>query len=143
MFPLRLPSPCYVYTNRTPFLPKDSACWERNLPVSTEAALTSVLSSAGHDAPSILKAASNPRIKDILRANNAEAVALGICGVPSYRVLEKTGSDWAATGSLVWGQDELPVVQDLIAGWKEEGWRGVANVSAAHQDREKRMKSVL
>jgi hypothetical protein len=33
----------------------------------------------------------------------------------------------------VWGQDELGVVQDLVAGWREEGSMTMADVSATHQ----------
>jgi 2-hydroxychromene-2-carboxylate isomerase len=117
--------------------------------MSAESVLTDVLSCAGHNAPEILKAASTPRVKEILRANNNEAVKLGICGVPTYRVSEKTGTGWAVSGvgsGIVWGQDELAVVQDLIAGWKEE-CQVTADVSAAHQvgkrEGEKGYKSVL
>jgi 2-hydroxychromene-2-carboxylate isomerase len=118
--------------------------------MSAESVLTDVLSRAGHNAPEILKAASTPRVKEILRANNNEAVKLGICGVPTYRVSEKTGTGWAVSGvgsGIVWGQDELAVVQDLIAGWKEEECQVTADVSAAHQvgkrEGEKGYKSVL
>jgi hypothetical protein len=33
----------------------------------------------------------------------------------------------------VWGQDELGVVQDLVAGWREEENMTVADVSTTHQ----------
>lgn len=48
----------------------------------------------------------------------AQAQKLGLCGVPTYRVLRKTNDGaWDNVGGLVWGQDELNVVEDLIAGW--------------------------
>jgi len=49
-------------------------------------------------------------------------------------VLEKTNEEgWVVNGGLVWGQDELGVVQDLVAGWREEGSMTVADVSTTHQ----------
>jgi hypothetical protein len=49
-------------------------------------------------------------------------------------VLEKTNEEgWVVNGGLVWGQDELGVVQDLVAGWREEGSMTVADVSTMHQ----------
>jgi hypothetical protein len=84
----------------------------------------------------LLKKASTPRVKDILRANTSEAREAGLCGVPSYRVSEKRGGDWAVCGGIVWGQDELGVVQDLVDGWKEEEAglsHMMADVSPAHR----------
>jgi hypothetical protein len=49
-------------------------------------------------------------------------------------VLEKTNEEeWAVNGGLVWGQDELGVVLDLVAGWREEGSMTMADVSTTHQ----------
>jgi hypothetical protein len=49
-------------------------------------------------------------------------------------VLEKTNEEgWVVNGGLVWGQDELGVVQDLVAGWREEESLTVADVSTTHQ----------
>ena len=49
-------------------------------------------------------------------------------------MLEKTNEEgWVVNGGLVWGQDELGVVQDLVAGWREEGSMTVADVSTTHQ----------
>ena len=49
---------------------------------------------------------------------------MGLCGVPSYGVFRRnTGQDqdWKQTGDIVWGQDEMAVVEDMIAGWDERG----------------------
>jgi hypothetical protein len=49
-------------------------------------------------------------------------------------VLEKTDEEeWAVNGGLVWGQDELGIVLDLVAGWRVEGSTTVADVSMTHQ----------
>jgi 2-hydroxychromene-2-carboxylate isomerase len=87
-----------------------------------------VLTSAGFDAADLIAKASKQEVKDQLRVNTEEAKRLGLCGVPSYRVLEKQGGEWKPVGALVWGQDELGVVMDLIAGWRE-GDGGVADVA--------------
>jgi hypothetical protein len=82
----------------------------------------------------LLKRASQQQIKDQLRANTDQAFKLGLCGAPTYRVLEKTDKEeWVVNGGLVWGQDELGVVQDLVAGWREEGSTTVADVSTMHR----------
>jgi hypothetical protein len=82
----------------------------------------------------LLKRASQQQLKDQLRANTDQAVKLGLCGAPTYRVLEKANEEgWVVNGGLVWGQDELGVVLDLVAGWREEGSMTVADVSMTHQ----------
>ena len=49
-------------------------------------------------------------------------------------MLEKTNEEeWVVSGGLVWGQDELDVVLDLVAGWREEGSMTMADVSMTHQ----------
>ncbi|KIX97596.1 uncharacterized protein Z520_06374 [Fonsecaea multimorphosa CBS 102226] len=99
------------------------ACWERDINVSDDKVLASYLATAGCDAAALLKKASSPQVKDILRNNTQEAVEAGICGVPSYRVFEKTDQGWVADGvegGVIWGQDELIVVEDLVAGWKQQ-----------------------
>jgi hypothetical protein len=37
--------------------------------------------------------------------------------------------EWKAVGGLVWGQDEINVVEDLIAGWDPESSEQVAKVA--------------
>lgn len=48
-----------------------------------------------------------PAIKAALRKNTDEAIAAGVCGVPSFRVREH----------LFWGQDRLALVARTLAGW--------------------------
>jgi hypothetical protein len=40
---------------------------------------------------------------------------------------------WKANGGVVWGQDEMNVVLDLIAGWDEETSQVVADVGKEHE----------
>jgi len=49
----------------------------------------------------------SPAIKDALRATTEEAIAAGVCGVPSFVV----------RGHLFWGQDRLDLVSRTLGGW--------------------------
>jgi 2-hydroxychromene-2-carboxylate isomerase len=83
--------------------------------------LADVLTKGGYNGSGMLTKANAPAIKTRLRELTAEARALGICGVPTYRVLRETGvGKWEPMGGLVWGQDEMGVVEDLITGWDPE-----------------------
>jgi len=56
-----------------------------------------ILAALGRPAPQILAQAGSPEIKQRLKAQNEEAVALGIFGAPSF----------IAGGELFWGNDRL------------------------------------
>lgn len=92
--------------------------------MSSDEVLSQVIADAGYDAKDILAQASSAEIKAELRKRTQEAKDVGICGVPSYRVFRrKTGQgegEWRQVGGIVWGQDELAVVEDLVAGWDGE-----------------------
>jgi 2-hydroxychromene-2-carboxylate isomerase len=99
----------------------DSACWEQNANVSDDVVLAKVLTEGGYDGPGLVAKANAPAVKTKLRECTAEAKEMGICGVPTYRVLREDGpGKWKCVGGLVWGQDETNVVEDLIAGWDPE-----------------------
>jgi 2-hydroxychromene-2-carboxylate isomerase len=105
----------------------DSACWEKNENVSDEGALAEVLTKGGFDGAELVRKANAPEAKAKLRQLTAEAKELGICGVPTYRVLrEDSAGVWKPVGGLIWGQDETNVVEDLIAGWDPENSDDVA-----------------
>ncbi|KAJ4345089.1 hypothetical protein N0V95_005936 [Ascochyta clinopodiicola] len=122
IFPIRTPTVLRVAIVEPKAVPLlYSACWEQNIDVSNDKVLASVLDGAGYDGASLLAKANDPTIKAKLRENTAAAKAAGICGVPTYRILQQTGTDgWEPHGGLVWGQDETNVVEDLIAGWDVE-----------------------
>ncbi|CAI6335540.1 unnamed protein product [Periconia digitata] len=105
------------------------ACWEQNANVSDDAVLTSVLDKNGYDGASLVRQANTTEIKTRLRELTAEAKSVGICGVPSYR-LSQQGADgkYRQIGGIVWGQDEMNVVEDLIAGWDPENSNAFADV---------------
>lgn len=100
------------------------ACWERNLDMSSDTVLQSVITEAGFDTDGIMAKANSPEVKQDLRARTKEAKDTGICGVPSYRVFRrKIGQgeqDWRLVSDIIWGQDETVVVEDLISGWDGE-----------------------
>ncbi|KAL1799484.1 hypothetical protein ACET3X_003521 [Alternaria dauci] len=106
------------------------ACWSRNQNVSNDTVLGTVLDQGGFNGADLVARANEPAAKAKLRAATAEAKELGLCGVPTYRVLRQGNSgDWEAVGGLVWGQDEINVVEDLIAGWNPESSGQVAKVA--------------
>lgn len=103
----------------------DSACWEQNKHVADESVLQSVLDEAGFNGADLITRANSPTIKEKLRALTAEAKELGLCGAPTYRVLRRQqNGEFKPVGGLVWGQDEINVVEDLIAGWSPEASNG-------------------
>ena len=96
----------------------DRACWEKNLNVADESILVQVLNNGGYDGPELLRRASQTDAKRQLRQLTAQAREYGLCGVPSYRILAQSGTtEWDCISDVIWGQDELNVVEDLIAGW--------------------------
>ena len=65
--------------------------------ISDEATLHTILDGLGVDADSALAASNTPETKAALRAQNDEAVALGLFGAPSFTVGDE----------LFWGNDRL------------------------------------
>ena len=94
------------------------ACWKKNLDISSYKVLKRVIAETQFDANHIMDRVNSEDIKKALRALTQEAKDVGLCGVPSYRVFRRmTGaSEWNQVGDLVWGQDELAVVEDMIVG---------------------------
>jgi 2-hydroxychromene-2-carboxylate isomerase len=112
----------------------DSACWEHNADVSQESVLADVLTKGGYNGANLIAMANEPEAKAKLRELTAEAKALGICGVPTYRVLRDDGAGvWKNVGGLIWGQDETNVVEDLLAGWDPERDDAIAEVRAGSE----------
>jgi 2-hydroxychromene-2-carboxylate isomerase len=65
--------------------------------IAEPAVIGGILAVLGQPAPQILAQAGSPEIKQRLRAQNEEAVALDIFGAPSF----------IAAGELFWGNDRL------------------------------------
>ena len=66
--------------------------------------LAGVANSCGLDGNSLIEQASQQSIKDQLRANTEEAIALGAYGSPSLFIADK----------LYFGNDQLPLVRDIL-----------------------------
>jgi len=84
------------------------AAWQRNTNIGDETVLVKVLSEAGFDAKSLIERAQSTVVKEQLTSNTLMASNSGVIGVPSYIVDDE----------LVWGQDRINVVQDLLCGWQ-------------------------
>lgn len=101
--------------------------------MSSDEVVAKVISEAGYDGTQIMNRSNEANYKAQLRATTKEARDIGLCGVPTYRVFRRqsgqSDGEWRQTGDLVWGQDEVAVVEDLIAGW--DG-RGIAQVEAVN-----------
>ena len=64
-----------------------------------------VLTQANFDADALIAGAQDPGIKQKLRDNTAAARALGVPGVPTFKL---------PGGQLIWGQDRMDVVAQLL-----------------------------
>jgi 2-hydroxychromene-2-carboxylate isomerase len=62
-------------------------------------------------ADELLATAESDDIKKQLRKNTANAIETGIVGFPSFQV------DGGDLSKIVWGQDKLDVLQDILSGW--------------------------
>lgn len=89
-----------------------AAAFGRGLDIFDDAVLTDCLLSSGLDPEATRSLASDPGVKNLLRAHTDEALALGIFGAPSF-----TTED----GELFWGDDRL----DQALAWAKA--RGPAN----------------
>lgn len=86
------------------------AGWKYDKDIGDPQVLSSVLSEAGFDSEALIAATKDQKVKDQLRKNTERAFAAGLCGLPSYQV---------NNGSVIWGQDRLNIVADLLCGWED------------------------
>ena len=97
------------------------AYWAEGKAISEPEVLRAVLTAAGHDADDVLARIATDEVKNDLRARTDEAIALGIFGVPVYRL---------DGGPIFWGQDRMPQVSGL--SWDEIIPPAVPASPAAH-----------
>jgi 2-hydroxychromene-2-carboxylate isomerase len=111
--------------------------------MSSDDVLREVLAEAGYNADSIMKSANSAEIKQDLRARTKEAKDTGICGVPSYRIFRRQKgqgeADWKLVSDIIWGQDDIAAVEDLISGWDGKKQASVA-IEEADRGQEARSK---
>eukprot|EP00118_Oscarella_pearsei_P012456 m.92105 g.92105 ORF g.92105 m.92105 type:complete len:433 (+) comp36712_c0_seq26:1978-3276(+) len=86
------------------------AAWVDDRNISDPDVLCQVLNESDFNGRDLLAKAQQSEIKEQLRANFARAVAAGVIGVPSFQVNRSP--------NVIWGQDRLNVVADLLCGWK-------------------------
>ncbi|HET7502306.1 MAG TPA: 2-hydroxychromene-2-carboxylate isomerase [Kofleriaceae bacterium] len=95
-----------------------AAYWQRGEDVTRSEILAQALRGAGVPADVVATAigrADEPAIKDELRQRTDEAISLGIFGAPAW--ISRSGGQ----PLLIWGQDRLPWVEAVLAGWRLEG----------------------
>ncbi|HZJ65882.1 MAG TPA: DsbA family protein [Kofleriaceae bacterium] len=95
-----------------------AAYWQRGEDISKPEVIAQALASAGVPADAIAAAAArsdDAAIKDELRQRTEEAISLGIFGAPAW-VMRDHGEP-----RLIWGQDRMPWVEAMLAGWRLNG----------------------
>jgi 2-hydroxychromene-2-carboxylate isomerase len=109
-----------------------AAYWQRGEDVARAEVIAQALRGAGIADDVIATAAhcaDDPDIKRELRRRTDEAIALGIFGAPAWvlrapSAIARAGSADAAERSeplLIWGQDRMPWVEAMLAGWSLVG----------------------
>jgi len=94
-----------------------TAAWVSGEDIGSWPVLSRVLQRAGFDANHLFERASQPQIKQQLHRNTERALKANICGAPSFQVFA-SGLEEENEGTIIWGQDRLDVVQDLLCGWR-------------------------
>lgn len=89
----------------------DLAAWRDNINIGEKDVCHTLLQEAGFNADHLIHQATTDTIKKQLFTNTSRAVNEGLCGVPSYRVNDKSG--------VIFGQDKQSTVEDLICGWTD------------------------
>jgi 2-hydroxychromene-2-carboxylate isomerase len=95
-----------------------AAYWQRGDDVSRAEVIAQALRGAGVPGDVLATAVGRtdePAIKDELRQRTDEAISLGIFGAPAW-ISRSLGEPL-----LIWGQDRMPWVEAVLAGWKLSG----------------------
>jgi 2-hydroxychromene-2-carboxylate isomerase len=96
------------------------AYWQRAEDVTQDEVIAAALALAGVSEADItfaLQRGDEPAIKDELRARTDAAIALGIFGAPAWVI---RGANQGADPILIWGQDRMPWVDAVLAGWNPD-----------------------
>ena len=78
--------------------------WERDLDISSDAVLRTLVSECGLSADELMAATETPAVKDKLRAYTDEAISRGVFGAPAMIV----------DGELFWGNDRLHFLEKQL-----------------------------
>lgn len=88
-----------------------AAYWQRAEDITRDDTIANALRGAGIADAEVADALANADSKkDELRERTDQAMALGVFGAPA----------WVMNGQLVWGQDRIPWVDAILAGWKPD-----------------------
>ncbi|XP_066928678.1 uncharacterized protein [Clytia hemisphaerica] len=85
------------------------AAWVDDKDITDVKILEEIISKAGYDFKDVYEKSQSKEIKQQLITNTNSAVELGISGLPSFQVDD---------GPIVFGQDRLNIVEDMLLGWK-------------------------
>ena len=80
------------------------AIWAEGRDMNDPAVVAGVLQAAGFDPAGVLALASDPQVKERLKAATQEAVGRGVFGAPTFFV----------DGLMYWGQDRLDFVKEAL-----------------------------
>jgi 2-hydroxychromene-2-carboxylate isomerase len=80
------------------------AIWVEGRNMNDPATVATVLKEAGFDRPQFQDLASDPEVKERLKANSSEAVGRGVFGAPTFFVGDQ----------MYWGQDRLDFVKEAL-----------------------------
>lgn len=81
------------------------AAWQHDLDIGDKEVLSSTLTGENSK---LIELANKDSVKAQLFANTKRAIETGLCGVPSFQV---------NGGPVIWGQDKLNIVTDMMCGW--------------------------
>ena len=95
------------------------AAWVQNLNIGDVDVVLKLLNEAGFNGNELIKKANESQAKEQLKYNTVRAKEEGLFGVPTFQVNDK---------ELVWGQDKLDFVEDMLCGWKPEENKPVAKL---------------
>ena len=87
------------------------AAWVQNLNIGDPAVVLTLLNDGGYDGKKLIARAEENTIKEQLKLNNVRANEEGLFGVPTFQIDDK---------ELVWGQDKLDIVEDMLCGWRPD-----------------------
>ncbi len=82
------------------------AAWGKKRNLEDPAVVAEVTSAAGLDGPALVARAESEEAKSLLRRNTEEALAAGVCGVPTF--------GWE--GELFWGHDRMAHLAARLTG---------------------------
>ncbi|XP_065911506.1 uncharacterized protein [Dysidea avara] len=84
------------------------AVWQDDKNIGDELVLQQVLQHGGFDSKHLMEKSVTSEVRNELWNNTRRAIDVGVCGVPSFQVND---------GMLVWGQDRLNVVADMLCSY--------------------------